>query len=794
MITAVIVGLITVVAFGTAKRLPGGDRLFLYGDYYVQYMQFIKLFLRNLTGGGSLFYSFEVSMGMPTWPLYAYESLSPFNFWFLAVSDADTAAFLVVLNKLMLCGAAFCLFSERTMKTPAWCAVSLGCIYALCGYNISFYYNVQYLDGVYLLPVLILLLHRFVRTGRVVLLTLVYAFSFIVLFYSGYMLGVFSFVMWIALAWYEYGKERSRYLQNAGRFALCIVCSVLLSAVVTLPVLMFLLRNTPEDATVSQSLNVDIVRLLISIFPGQAQKIDSRSPAIYSGLVSLAAVPYFFLDRRREKREKVLALIPLLFLLLCTFFPPAYRMIHGFDATDLSHFRFAYMYSFVFLAITARVLGRSFAKDRCTNTKRVLWIPVVIAAELLLHGYFALTPDTKELPRSADYYHRWNKEGKQAMEQIALSEEEQPDAFYRIYYENAMEKNSAAYFGYHGIGYFSSLEQPALRNALYRLGYNTTPRAVADYGSTPFTRMLFAQKYTVHGTNPLYEKEDAFGVRKEPQYLLPAFMVSDRLVDFVLSGEDVFQNQNALACAMIGQNVELFEKYAGEVRSHGNGADVEQAADGYRVSCGNGAGGWYSYALSPEHGRRLYAYFSQDRSLETYRTAKIGTNADIGLPLSTSYLSAPHILPVAEDGEIRILIGEKDVQTSGFQDMYFYYLREDGLDTVYRDLADGNCYDLQFAEDRISFDVTATKEKSLLFTSVPYDPGWEVTVDGIPSETMAVLNNAFLAVPLLPGTHHIHMQFQDRTIAAGGILSLIGCVLTAVLCIRKAACEKHDRT
>jgi hypothetical protein len=59
---------------------------------------------------------------------------------------------------------------------------------------------------------------------------------------------------------------------------------------------------------------------------------------------------------------------------------------------------------------------------------------------------------------------------------------------------------------------------------------------------------------------------------------------------------------------------------------------------------------------------------------------------------------------------------------------------------------------------------------------------------------MAVLNNAFLAVPLLPGTHHIHMQFQDRTIAAGGILSLIGCVLTAVLCIRKAACEKHDRT
>ncbi len=791
MITAVIVGLITVVAFGISKRLPGGDRLFLYGDYYVQYMQFIKLFLRNLTRGGSLFYSFEASMGMPTWPVYAYESLSPFNFWFLLFSDADTAAFLVVLNKLMLCGAAFCLFSERTMKTPAWCAVSLGCIYALCGYNVSFYFNVQYLDGVYLLPVLILLLHRFVKTGRAVLLTLVYAYSFIVLFYSGYMLGVFSFVLWIALVWYEYGKDRSRYLRNAGRYALCVFRAVLISTVVTFPVFMFLLRNTPEDVTAFHGLKVDFPHFLLSIFPGHAQSIDSKSPAIYSGLVSLIAVPYFFADQKKEKKEKILALIPLIFLLLCTFFPPAYLMIHGFDATDMSHFRFAYMYSFVFLAITARVFSDASAKDHRRGNKRLLWIPVVVAAELILHGYFALTPDKNELPRSADFYHRWNKEGEQAMEQIALWEEEQSDAFYRISYENAMGKNNAAYFGYHGIGYFSSLEQPALRDALFRTGYGTSPRTIADYGSTSFMRMLFAQKYTVHGTNPLYEDESAFEVRKNPYSLSMAFMVSGRLADFALTAEDVFQNQNDLACAMTGQDVKLYERYTGETRAYSDGINVEQVTEGYRVSSGNGAGGWYWYYLMPEHGRCLYAYFSQDRSLEAYHTAKIGTNEDIGLPLSTSYLSAPHILPVAEDGEISIRIGEEDMQVTGFNDMYFYYLQEEGLNAVYRDLANGNCTDLQFTEDEISFDVTATEAKTLLFTSVPYDTGWKVTVDGIPSETLAVMNDAFLAVPLSVGAHHIHMQYCDRSVMAGGILSLIGCALTVVSAVRKKTREKQ---
>ena len=761
-------------------RLPGGEHIFLTGDYYVQYMQFIKLFLRNLIQGNPLSYSFEVSMGMPTLAAYAYESLSPFNLWFLLVSDVDTAAFLVVLTKLALCGGAFCFFSESVLKTPAVYAVSLGCIYALCGYNVSFYYNVQYLDGVYLLPVLMLLLYRFVRTGRATALTLTYAYSFIVLFYSGYMLGVFSFVVWISLMWYEYGREKERYLSNIKSYLLCVISAILMSAVVTLPVLAFVLRHTSQDATAFQSIRVSLTELLAGMFPGQVQKVDGEAPALYSGMVALIAVPYFFFDKKQEKRRRGAAGIPLLFLVICTFVPPLYLMIHGFDATDLCHFRFAYMYNFLFLTITALVMRDFAAKQK----QRSLWkriLPAVIAAELLLHGYFALAPDTEDLVRSTEYYRHWQQEGAQAVAQIREMETADPDAFYRVYYENAMEKNSAQFLDYHGISYFSSLEQPPLRNALYRLGYSTTPRAVTDYGSTPFTRMIFAQKYMVHVIQPLYESEGDFILQKNPCYLPIACMVTDQIAGVALDDENVFQNQNALAKAMTGLDVELYRDYSGPILSQSNGLHMEQRAEGYHLVSETGKGGSYSFILEPELGRLLYAYFSQEYSAEHFHTAKIGTSLDIGLPLSTSYLSVPHILPVAEDGEIRILIGEKDTQDTLFKNMYAAYLQEAALFAVYQDLTAGACSDLRFSDTEISFTITATENKDILFTSIPYDTGWTAMVDGAPAETIRVVEDAFLAVPLAPGTHRIELRYRDTAVLPGVIASVIGIVLLMVV-------------
>ncbi|MBP3295251.1 MAG: YfhO family protein, partial [Lachnospiraceae bacterium] len=356
LITGCITAVLVIIVFWCSGRFPGKDHIFLNGDFYQQYMQYIRAFYHKLLHGESLVYSFEMSMGMPSWASYAYESLSPFNIWFAFVSDVDTAAFLTVLSKLMVCGAFFCLCVGYILHTQPEISILLGCIYAFCGYNISYYFNVQYLDGVYLLPLLMFLLYRFVKNGRMAALTAVYAYSFIVLFYSGYMLGVFSGLVWIVLMWYVFGKEKEKYLSCIPRFIFCVLTAVLISAVVTLPTALFIRSHNPEDATKFSGLSVSLAAFLEQFFPGHAQGVTGKIPAVYSGVLTLLTAACFLGGKKQDRRKKIFALIVFCFLLLCTFFAPAYLLIHGFDAPDMSDFRFSYMYSFVMLFIAAQIL------------------------------------------------------------------------------------------------------------------------------------------------------------------------------------------------------------------------------------------------------------------------------------------------------------------------------------------------------------------------------------------------------------------------------------------------------
>ncbi|MCR5129395.1 MAG: YfhO family protein [Lachnospiraceae bacterium] len=824
LISAGITAVLVTVAFWCSGRFPGREHIFLNGDYYQQYMQFIRAFFDKLLHGETLAYSFEMSMGMPSWASYAYESLSPFNLWFLFISDVDTAAFLTVLNKLMACGGLFCFCLCYVLRVRPEIGISLGCIYALCGYNVSYYYNVQYLDGVYLLPLLMLLLFRFVRTGKTTALTMVYAYSFIVLFYSGYMLGVFSGLVWIALMWYVYGKDKDRYIRCMPRFVFCVLTAVLLSAAVTVPTAWFLKNHNPEDATKFSGLSVSLTGFLQQFFPGHALGVTGKVPAVYSGVLTLLAVAVFFANKQTDRRKKIVALIVLGLLLLCTFFAPLYLLIHGFDAPDMSDFRFSYMYSFVLLFIAAQALQEAGTKEKgwlyaagaysgvsilCFVTQkeqgnpltlelalvflgafafviyrvnagrtRMLILSVLIGAELLLNAFFGLTPDNTDLARMGTYYRHWQDEGQRAMEMIAVMDAEEngmAQDFYRVCYENVQSQNEPLFYHYPGIGYFSTLEQPALRQALFRLGYSTATRLVSDYGSTPLTQMIFAQRYRVHATDPRIEAADAFCVSRNAMVLPLAYMVSEQIEALHLTEDNALQNQNMLISAMTGKERKVLADYCGNVEMTSDGLQLSTQDGVWRVSALQESGGSLSLFPETRPDRQMYAYFSQDASVNAFHTAKIGTNADIGLPMMTSYLSMPHILPVPqEDGEIRILISSQDEKIATFREMYFAELNPEALEEVYRELIPGAAREMAFSEDHISFNVTVAEDKTVLFTSIPFDTGWMAMVDGTEAPTEGVLDGAFLAVELPAGEHRIELQYRDKSITAGILGSVVG--------------------
>ena len=80
-------------------------------------------------------------------------------------------------------------------------------------------------------------------------------------------------------------------------------------------------------------------------------------------------------------------------------------------------------------------------------------------------------------------------------------------------------------------------------------------------------------------------------------------------------------------------------------------------------------------------------------------------------------------------------------------------------------------------------------ENGILYTSIPYDAGWTVRVDGQKVETKS-LNGSLMYIELDAGTHEIEMSFIPQGFIPGLMISA-GClfILIVIGFRRKKFCE-----
>ena len=76
-----------------------------------------------------------------------------------------------------------------------------------------------------------------------------------------------------------------------------------------------------------------------------------------------------------------------------------------------------------------------------------------------------------------------------------------------------------------------------------------------------------------------------------------------------------------------------------------------------------------------------------------------------------------------------------------------------------------------FTEDSFVGEITTSEQSPTVFTTIPYDAGWIVTVDGKEIETYETLN-ALLAFDLAPGKHSVTMVYRPTSFVVGSTVSL----------------------
>ena len=124
----------------------------------------------------------------------------------------------------------------------------------------------------------------------------------------------------------------------------------------------------------------------------------------------------------------------------------------------------------------------------------------------------------------------------------------------------------------------------------------------------------------------------------------------------------------------------------------------------------------------------------------------------------------------------------------------FYYLDEEVFFDAIEKLSKSQLIvDEGYSDDRITGTLTTAGNDQMIFTSIPYDAGWQVYVDGKRVDTQGILGDstnenetegALVAFSVKDaGTHKIELKYRPTAFTFGLTLSIVGIVILILLCI-----------
>ena len=114
---------------------------------------------------------------------------------------------------------------------------------------------------------------------------------------------------------------------------------------------------------------------------------------------------------------------------------------------------------------------------------------------------------------------------------------------------------------------------------------------------------------------------------------------------------------------------------------------------------------------------------------------------------------------------------------------YFYVFDEDAYRDAMDELAIGGIKLTSFREDRFTGTINVPEGRTSIFTSIPYDEGWIVRVDGERVETYENVD-ALLGFDAPEGEHVIEFRYMPTLYVTAARLSLIGAAafMTVLAC------------
>ena len=798
---------IMILIFIQRGIFPFGGESFLRTDMYHQYAPFFSEFKYKLSNGGSLLYSWDLGMGINFSALYAYYLASPLNWLIILCPQKYVIEFMtyMIVAKIGFSGLGFTYYLSKHTSGNKAGILFFGIFYALSGYMAAYSWNIMWLDCIILFPIVCLGIERLVKTGKG-LYTLILGLCILSNYYISIMICLFMVIYFISLNVMNNENNWKKFAIASIRFAVYSSLAGGLSALVLLPEIYALKLTASGDFDFPSTFNS-----YFSIFDMIARHMGNVKveigldhwPNIFCGVGIFLFVVLYILNRKISKKEKAVYISLLVFFLAGFSINVLNYIWHGLHYPNSLPARQSFIYIFLVLFICAKAydnfsanttkdLGFAFGismiyillAQKIVNNED-FHFAVFYAAMIFISIYamlmylhmakrisktylFLITLAIVVIESSVNMsvtsvttinrsnYINDNADVRALLKKLPM------DDFYRIDKVDRKTKDDGAWLNFKSVSIFSSTANASLTELFEKLGNEASTNAYSITGETPLLDMLFAVKYAIYtgesrNTNISYVDISGNSYLYENPYTLPlGYMVDERFTDdWNLNLGDPIDVQNDLA-AVYGLP-DIFEQI--ETIKESTSVNFQTDIDGE----------YYAYVTNPAIDEVEFSYGDGDvkksfKNLKRHYILELGT------------------LEGEKNGRF-VSTDDKDESI----DARVYRVNYDSLKKLYYILNKNPLYLSKISDSYLSGNVHAV-ENTTLFTSIPYDEGWSVYVDGKKAEKIKIMD-AFIGLKLEKGQHEIEFKYVSSGIIEGAIISAASLALLLLICLVKTVIE-----
>ncbi len=795
---------VMIIIFTQRGIFPFGEQSFLRTDMYHQYAPFFSEFRYKLSQGGSLFYSWDIGMGINFTALYAYYLASPLNWLLVLCPRSLVIEFMTysIVLKIGLSGLSFAYYLRKHCGREDFGVAFFGIFYALSGYMAAYSWNIMWLDCILLFPLIVLGLERLVKEKKGLFYGVTLGLAILSNYYISIMICIFMVIYFLALLVLEtgQGKTRKDYAVSVGQFSMYSLLAGGLAAAVLIPEIYALRMTASAESTFPKT-----ATSYFSIFDMIARHLGNVNteigldhwPNIYCGVAVLILFLLYLSCRRIGVKEKTVY-CGLLLIFFASFSINMLNFIwHGFHFPNSLPCRQSFIYIFLMLLMCYRVY---------TNLDEVPWkhmtmafwgsVVFVLLAEklvededfkfyvyygailfLVLYGgllylykikrinYGLLmiltlavvsieaavnTTVTSVTTTSRTSYTKDNEDVRKLTESLIPS-----STFYRIEKVTRKTKNDGAWMNFPSVSLFSSTTNADLTRFFKELGCEGNTNAYSITGSTPLVDSLFSVRYGLYSSEQenqemleLVESSGETWLYRRLATLPVGFLVSSDLeTDWQRDLGNPAEVQNNL-CDVIGADRALIS------------LDGESYGTTFRAT--------------PEEGGDYYVYISNKKVKEV--KVKIGDHSQTFKNVNRGFLLELGMCRAGEEIEITNEEGSENLNAR------IYRFSDEGLKSVYQILNRFPLEITRWKDTKLEGEIRADRS-GVLFTSIPYDKGWTIKVDGEKQESGKIFDT-FLSVELSEGSHRISMSYEPEGLRTGAGISAFSILCLAGIAVR----------